>query len=93
MVKLWNWLLLQVLLRAKHIVSSSNPRLTLLALDIMAQGCSDLSDYESKMFIPPPPPSHLSDYESKILILFLCTFLIMKLRCSFYAPLPFCLWK
>ena len=29
-------------------MSSSDPRLTLLALDVMSQGCLDLCDYESK---------------------------------------------
>ncbi|XP_076451968.1 TELO2-interacting protein 1 homolog [Babylonia areolata] len=39
----------EVLLRAKHIVSSSDPRLTLLALDIIGQGCVDLADFENEL--------------------------------------------
>lgn len=37
----------QVLTRVKHLLASSDPRLSLLALDVMAQGCADLADYES----------------------------------------------
>nr|KAG5707350.1 hypothetical protein BaRGS_005317 [Batillaria attramentaria] len=39
----------EVLLRAKHILSSADPRLTLLALDIISQGCRDLADHENEL--------------------------------------------
>jgi hypothetical protein len=34
--------------RAKHLVASKNPRLALLALDIIGQGCLDLVDQHSE---------------------------------------------
>lgn len=39
----------EVLLRAKHVLASADPRLTLLALDIVSQGCRDLADHENEL--------------------------------------------
>ncbi|KAK7093641.1 hypothetical protein V1264_007349 [Littorina saxatilis] len=39
----------EVLSRTKHLVSSSDPRLTLLALDIIQQGCLDLADHQNEL--------------------------------------------